>query len=132
MGCTFDCAGGLTIGDHSVINANCRLDPRGGLTIGDNVSISSNAIILTADHDMNNNMEGRQVATKIGSFVWVGTRVMILPGVEVKSGSVLAAGAIVVNKVEKNCVVGGVPAKVLRIRENPMFDYNASYKRLFQ
>lgn len=64
MGCTFDCSGGLAIGANSVINPKCRLDPRGGLTIGNSVSISNDSIILTADHDMNNNMEGRVLPVK--------------------------------------------------------------------
>jgi acetyltransferase-like isoleucine patch superfamily enzyme len=132
MGCTFDSSGGLEVGENSVINPNCRLDTRGGLTIGDSVSISSDTIILTADHDMSNNMEGRVLPIKIEDYVWVGTRSMILPGVEVKKGSVIAAGALVTRSVQENAVVGGVPARVLRIRENPRFDYNASYKRLFQ
>lgn len=53
-------------------------------------------------------------------------------GVEVKRGSVIAAGAIVTKNVDENAVVGGVPAKILRTRINPLFNYNASYKRLFQ
>ena len=132
MGCTFDCVGGLLIGANSVINANCRLDSRGGLNIGDSVSISNDTIILTADHDMNNNMEGRALSVKIRDYVWVGTRSMILPGVEIKTGSVIAAGSVVTKDVIENTVVGGVPAKLIKTRLNPRFDYNASYKRLFQ
>jgi acetyltransferase-like isoleucine patch superfamily enzyme len=132
MGCTFDCSQGLTIGQNSVINSNCRVDPRGKVSIGNNVSISNDTIILTADHDMNNNMEGRMLEVTIGDFVWIGTRSMILPGVKINKGSVVAAGSIVTKNIEPNAVVGGVPAKVIKIRTNPLFNYNASYKRLFQ
>jgi acetyltransferase-like isoleucine patch superfamily enzyme len=57
---------------------------------------------------------------------------MILPGVEVKSGSVIAAGAIVTKTVIENSVVGGIPARLLKNRDRPTFGYIARYKRLFQ
>ncbi|WP_181306153.1 acyltransferase [Rufibacter sp. XAAS-G3-1] len=132
MDCTFDCTQHLSIGNNSVVNSKCRIDPRGKVFIGNNVSISSEVIILTADHDMENNMNGRLKTVVIEDFVWIGTRAMIMPGVTIKKGSVIASGAIVTRNVEENTVVAGVPARVIKVRINPSFDYQATYQRLFQ
>lgn len=132
MNCKFDCAGGFILGDNSVINANCRLDSRGGLKIGNNVSISENVILLTADHDMDSsNFSGRNGTVLINDYVWLGTNSMVLMGVTVNIGAVIAAGAVVHKDVESYNVVGGIPAKFIRTRNNNL-NYKISYKRLFQ
>lgn len=134
MGCSFDCTKGISIKKHSVINAYCRLDARGGIDIGENVSISNGVIILTADHDMDTaDMEGRKRKVTIEDYVWIGTRAMIMPGVTIQKGAVVAAGAVVTKDVASFDVVAGVPAKPIRKRfERNDYSYNASYKRLFQ
>ena len=132
MNCKFDCAKGLTVGSNSVVNSNCRLDSRGGLTIGDNVSISNDVVILTADHDLNSpDFAGRNKAVAIEDYVWIGTRAMILPGVSIAKGAVVAAGSVVSKDVEPFQVVGGVPAKLITTR-NSKLRYKVSYQRLFQ
>lgn len=132
MNCKFDCAKGLSIGNNSCINANCRLDSRGLLEIGNSVSISEDVIFLTADHNVELlGILDRDKKVTVGDFVWIGTRAMVLPGVTIGTGAVVAAGAVVTKEVEKLAVVGGIPAKFIKYRiEN--FDYNATYKRLFQ
>jgi maltose O-acetyltransferase len=131
MHCYFDAAKGFEMCDNSVINANCRIDTRGGIKIGNNVAISANVILLTADHDMDNNMKGRNNPIFIDDYVWIGTRAMILPGVTINKGAVVAAGAVVTKDVEDRDVVAGIPAKVIRKRKES-FSYIASYRRLFQ
>ncbi len=132
MNCKFDCAKGLTIGNNSCINANCRLDSRGFLDIGNSVSISEDVIFLTADH--NAELLGicdREKKVTVADFVWIGTRAMVLPGITIGKGAVIAAGAVVTKDIEPLAVVGGIPAKFIKYRiEN--FEYNATYKRLFQ
>ena len=134
MSCKFDCAGNFIMKKNSVVNANCRLDTRGGIFIGENVSISNDVIILTADHDMDSiDMAGRQKKVVIEDYVWIGTRAMILPGVVIGKGAVIAAGSVVTKSVTSFHVVAGVPAKVIRQRvKKDDYTYNASYKRLFQ
>lgn len=58
----------------------------------------------------------------IGNDVWIGGNVTILPGVTIGNNVVVAAGAVVSKDVPDNCVVGGVPAKVLREIENDLDD----------
>lgn len=134
MGCRFDCTRNLIMGKNSVINPNCRFDVRGGIKIGDNVSISNDVIILTADHDIDSiDMLGRERAVVLEDYVWIGTRAMIMPGVTVSKGAVVAAGAVVTKSVKAFDVVAGVPAKVIKQRFfRTNFNYDASYKRLFQ
>ena len=132
MHCTFDCAGGIVIGHHSVINPKCRLDPRGNLIIRDYVSISQEVIILTADHDLDSHdFIGRNREVVIDDFVWIGTRAIILPGVNVGRGAVIAAGAVVTKDVLPYSVVAGVPAKVVRNRRQDL-GHQKAYRRLFQ
>jgi acetyltransferase-like isoleucine patch superfamily enzyme len=132
MNCKFDCAKGLVIGHNSVINADCRLDARGGLTIGNNVSISEQVVILTADHNEDwLNIKDRSKKVFIDDYVWIGTRAMILPGVTIGKGAVVAAGAVVTRDIPPFCVYGGVPAKFIKKRIEKL-DYTASYRRLFQ
>ena len=127
MDAWFDCAGGFTIGSNSVINQRCRLDSRGGITIGNKVSISAEVCLLTADHDPQSvDFVGRTASTTIEDQVWLGSRAMILPGVCVGKGAVVAAGAVVTRDVAPFSIVGGVPAKVIGQRTENLaytFDY---------
>lgn len=132
MNCKFDCAGGFLLGDNSVINAGCRLDNRGELLILNNVSISEDVAILTADHDINSNtFAGRTKKVIIEDYVWIGTRALILPGVNIKEGAVVGAGSVVTKDVESFDVVAGIPAKLIKKRSKDL-KYKIDYIRLFQ
>lgn len=132
MKCSFDCSGQLYIGNNCVINSGCRLDTRGGISIGNNVSISSDTIILTADHDMEDNMVGRVRKVTIEDLVWIGTRAMLMPGVHIGKGAIIAAGSIVTKDVQQGEVVAGIPARVIKVRELPGESFKIYYRRLFQ
>ena len=134
MNCSFDCTENFVMKKFSVINANCRIDTRGGVYIGENVSISNDVILLTADHDMDRpDMQARKRKIIIEDYVWIGTRAMIMPGVTLSRGCVVAAGAVVTKDVGPFEVVGGVPARVIRIRlQKSAYTYDTVYKRLFQ
>lgn len=132
MNSSFDCARNFSIGTNSVINSRCRIDNRGAISIGENVSISQEVIILTADHDIDAaKFSGRNKTVKIEDYVWIGTRVTILPGVTVGKGALIAAGSVVTKDVAPFSVVAGVPAKLIRMRREDL-DYKTSYRRLFQ
>jgi len=132
MHCSFDCAKNLSIGANSVINQKCRLDNRGGISIGENVSISQEVLILTADHDTEaTDFKGREKPVHIEDFVWIGTRAIILPGVTIGYGALIAAGAVVAKDVAPYSIMGGVPAKLIKARRKDL-NYQTKYKRLFQ
>jgi acetyltransferase-like isoleucine patch superfamily enzyme len=131
MGSTFDVARNLCMGDHSVINQECRLDTRGGITIGANVSISASVVILTADHDVNSDdFAYRSKPVTIEDYVFVGTRAMILPGVKLGRGCVVAAGAVVTKDVPENTIVAGTPAREIGTR-NSRLEYQLDFRPLF-
>ena len=131
MGARFDGRRSFKIGHHSTVNERCRLDNRGGLEIGSNVSISSEVCILSADHDPQSpDFAGRNRAVRIEDYVFVGTRAMILPGVNIGRGAVVAAGAIVTRNVTPLSIVAGSPAKEIGKR-NPDLNYQIDYGRLF-
>ena len=110
-------AGALRIGANCRINRDCCLDARSGLRIGDNVSVSPEVMILTTGHTYNDPsfpLEGAPVV--IEDHVWIGTRAIIMPGVTLGRGAVVAAGAIVTRDVAPGMVVAGVPARPIASR----------------
>lgn len=119
----------MRIGNHTVINQHCYLDGRGGLFVGDNVNISSHTILLAGSHDLQDgrSFSGLIRAVTIESYAWLGTRSMVLPGVTVGRGAVVAAGAVVTRSVSPYCVVAGIPARQIGER-NPDLTYTLNYK----
>jgi len=108
----------LVIGDRSRINRDCCLDARGGLRIGNDVSISPRVTILTAEHPPDD--EEFRVQTKpvtIEDHVFIGMHAIILPGVTLRAGAMVAAGAVVTRDVPPLAIVGGVPARTIGHRE---------------
>lgn len=132
LDCTFDCTVHFSMKSNSVINTKCRLDNKGGIFIGSNVSISQEVMILSADHDLDApDFAGRERPVYIGDYVWIGSRALIMPGVTIGKGAVVAAGAVVTRNVEPYTVVAGVPAKKIRMRLTNL-TYQLNYSRPFQ
>jgi maltose O-acetyltransferase len=117
----------IKIGQNTAINRNCYLDGRGELIIGSNVSISPEVKLITADHDLQSkDFEFRKESIVIEDYVWIGTGVIILPGVKIKKGAVVAAGSVVTKDIPEYCVYGGVPAKFIKKR-NKDLNYNCKW-----
>jgi acetyltransferase-like isoleucine patch superfamily enzyme len=129
LGAKFNSRQRFRMGRHSVINENCRLDNRGGIWIGDNVSISAEVIILTADHDVRDpDFTGRTRPVEIKEYAFIGTRSLILPGVRIGVGAVVAAGSVVTRSVGDYAIVAGNPARVIGQRPADM-GYEIFYDR---
>ena len=113
---------GISIGDNSGLGINCRV--RGPLTIGNDVMMGPDVVIMTNSHnfdriDIPMNVQGSAIPKKviIGNDVWIGTRVIILPGVTIGNGAIIGAGAVVTKDIPDMAIVGGCPAKIIRYRK---------------
>lgn len=104
------------LGEGVFINHNLTLMSIGGVTIGDGSFIGPNVSIVTDNHDMEDILVLRCQPVVIGRKVWVGEGVKIMPGVTVGDNALLASGAVVTKDVPANAIVGGNPAKLIRMK----------------
>ena len=108
----------LTIGRMCYINRGCVFDALAPIDIGDEVSLGHEVLITTAAHRIGapERRAGliEPAAVRIGHGAWLASRAVILPGVDVGDGAIVAAGAIVTRSVRPNVLVGGTPARVIR------------------
>ena len=118
----------LKIGEGTHINRGCLLDARGGCYIGDNVSISYRVSLMTGSHDCNSKVfSGVYLPIFIDDYVWIGVGAIVLQGVKIGKGAVIAAGSVVTKDIEPYSIVAGAPAKVIGKR-NPDLDYKCLWK----
>lgn len=111
-----DCGKNLSIGKHVFLNSGCKFQDQGGITIGDGTQIGHNVVLATLNHSLNpaNRKDVIPAPIHIGRDVWIGANAVILPGVTIGDGAVIAAGAVVTKNVPENTVAGGVPARVIK------------------
>jgi len=123
----------IQIGDNTIVNPYCYLDGRGGkLIIGKNVDIARWVVIWTLEHDQNDdNHSTKGGDTIIEDNCWIASRAMIMPGVTLGMGTVVAAGAVVTKNTPPMSIVAGVPAKVIGTRKNN-FTYKNNYRPIFE
>jgi len=107
--------------NNVAINRNCTFLAHGDISIGENTMIGPNVVILTVDHDYR--VEGIETHTAhklspvvIGRNVWVGANAVILPGITIGDGAIVAAGSVVTGDVGENSIVGGNPARFIKPR----------------
>jgi acetyltransferase-like isoleucine patch superfamily enzyme len=115
---------GASIGRNTRISQGCTIDLRSGLAIGNNVSISPEVMILAGTHDVHaprfNDVAG---PIAIEDHVWIGARAIVLPGVTLGRGAVVAAGSVVTKNVAPMTIVAGVPAKPVGVRDPAATEY---------
>lgn len=115
---------GITIGDRTGISARAYLAGQGGITIGNDVIMGPNVQIFSENHNFNDltltiKEQGvTKQAVIIGNNCWLGAGSTILAGVEVGDGCVIAAGSVVTKSVPANSIVAGVPARVIKSRND--------------
>ncbi|MEB3381095.1 acyltransferase [Flavobacterium psychrophilum] len=114
--------GDIKIGDFCSINPYTVLYGHGNLTIGNNVLIAGHCLIIPANHKFDDilipiNSQGLiKKGIIIDDDVWIGAGCRILDGVHIGKGAVIAAGAVVTKNVPSFAVVGGVPARTIKLR----------------
>ena len=130
MGCFFT-GKKIIIGNNSVINRFCYIDGRGPLYIGNNVNISHYTIVHTLTHITNSpHFHVEERAVTILDHSWIGVRSVILPGVTIGEGAIVAAGAIVTRDVPPYTIVAGSPAKAIGERTKDL-QYKTHYFPFF-
>ena len=110
----------IHIGKNVFINSGCQFQDQGGIYIDDGALIGHRVVLATLNHDMDPAKRASLMPAPIhiGKNAWIGSGAIILPGVTIGDGAVVAAGAVVSESVPVGTVVGGVPAKVIKIIEN--------------
>ncbi len=111
----------LEVGANVSVSFNSKLLCFDNIKIGDGSMVSWDVEIRDSDlHVISREDFVMSKPIQIGSHVWIGCRAMILKGVTIGDGAVVAAGAVVTRDVPKNCLVAGVPARI--VRENIKWD----------
>lgn len=122
----FNCDNGknIHVGNQFLMNYNGTILDVEKVEIGNHVMIGPNTLISTVNHPTTPSGRRKNLAiaqpVKIGSDVWIGGNVTILPGVTIGNNVVVAAGAVVNKDVPDNSLVGGVPAKIIKTLENDL------------
>lgn len=112
----------VEIGNNSGIGVNSHL---GSVVIGKDVMMGPDVIILSRNHafseidiPMRLQDDSDEKTVYIEDDVWIGTRAIILPGIKIGRGAIIAAGAVVTKNVEEYGIYGGNPAKLIKLRKN--------------
>ncbi|NYT60519.1 acyltransferase [Alcaligenaceae bacterium] len=114
----------LVVGDDVSFAKGTQIYPNGGITIGSRVLIGFNALMIAGNHaipatrseSLYNYPGSDRRPIVIEDDVWIGANCTILPGVTIGTGSVVAGGAVVTKDVPPYAIVGGVPAKIIKMR----------------
>lgn len=112
----------VEIGNNSTIGVNCEVV--GKAKIGNNVLMGPEVVLYAQNHNFKdkntliyNQGYDEEKGVTIEDDVWIGRRVIILPGVTIKKGTVVGAGAIVTKSFPEYSVIGGNPAKLIGKRK---------------
>jgi acetyltransferase-like isoleucine patch superfamily enzyme len=117
--------GAIALGAHSRIHRGCHLIAyQAPIRIGDDVGIAQNCAIYSYDHGMHPDtpiseqpLQSKGPVT-IGNHAWLGTGVIVLSGVRIGEGAIVASGSVVVDSIPDGAIAAGVPARVIKMRKD--------------
>jgi galactoside O-acetyltransferase len=118
--------GSIEVGDRVSFNTNVHVNASVGkrIQLGNDVLVGPNVVLRSADHRFERtDVPIRNQGHNLGEIiieddVWLGANVVVVGGVRIGRGAVIAAGAVVTRDVEPMAIMGGVPARLLRMRGN--------------
>ena len=116
--CINNAVGDVTIGDHTRIGIHCTII--GPVCIGNHVNLAQGITVTALNHNLDDKtkrVDEQGITTqpvRIEDDVWIGANAVILPGVSIGQHAVVAAGAVVTKDVPSYCIVGGVPARIIK------------------
>lgn len=120
----------ITIGNNVHLGPGCELDGAGCISIGNGVIFAPEVCVYTRTHNFNSSdlraipYDNRMITAEviISDYVWIGRRVIVLPGVRIGKGVVIGAGSIVSKDIPDYAIAVGNPAKVVKYRDSSVFD----------
>ncbi len=116
---------GIIIEDGVSIGPNVLLDGRKGLTIRKGAVIAYDAIIWTLNHDYNDeHFCAKGAPVEIGAYSWICSRSIVLPGVSIGEGAVVASNAVVTRDIPPYAIVAGIPANIIGYRTRKKWKYS--------
>lgn len=122
----------LIIGDNSTVGFRCLLDARGGLDIGSNVVIASDVQFIAGHHLPDSDDFSHVIEpTIVEDYVWIASRSMVLEGLTVGRGAVIAACSLVRTSIDPMTIAAGIPAKPVRERMSTLNYVTTFRPRLF-
>ena len=120
----------VSIDKHVHIQPDCILHGEGGISVGEGTILAHQVEIFTRNHvyDANDlqylpyDQRFNEKPVCIGKYVWIGAKVIILPGVSIGDGAVVGAGSVVTKDIPFGAVAGGNPARILKYRDKEVFE----------
>jgi acetyltransferase-like isoleucine patch superfamily enzyme len=120
VGITVQRGATFRLGDNAFMNHGSGVLCTKHVEIGDNIKVGPDVVIRDSDaHEISPGRGVRRKSIIIGDNVWLGQRVIVLPGARIGDNAVIAAGAIVSGEIPANCIAGGVPAKIIDAFDAP-------------
>lgn len=107
---------GIFVGINSLIGRSGNyIQGAGKVYFGNYVQLAPNVGILSSNHDLYDQRKYNNEEVRIGDYCWIGMNSVVLPGVQLGTRTIVAAGSVVTKSFPKGfCVIGGVPAKIIK------------------
>ncbi|WP_346817710.1 acyltransferase [Bacillus paramobilis] len=125
-------SGNVKIGINSSVGATpgCYIQGIGEVIIGDYTILAPNVGIISSNHDLYDYRVHHKEKVIIGNYCWIGMNAVVLPGVVLGNHTIVAAGAVVTKSFEEGyCVIGGNPAKIIKILDRELtIDYKDEHE----
>lgn len=112
----------FVVGRNCAVNTGSYINAKGGISFGDNVLVGANVTLSSGRHPIEGvdppifERPTEPLPIIVEDDVWIGANAVVMPGVILKRGTVVGAGAIVTKNTEEYSVVAGVPARIIKYR----------------